>query len=152
MSAWRYFWCSLHITLTSYSLHFTLHNLVLLNQNRRSTASSIADTGESKLSRVQIVHHVSNDPRPRHPRNRHIIHSANQSMSMWRSIKEMFLKLPDWMSEGNRSSVDIDFIGVDVQHLDVGQNDDAECFIDLPHGDVFFLYAGGLQDLQTLIR
>ena len=42
------------------------------------------------------------------------------------------------MAQANRSSVNVDFFRINVQHFDVGQYDDRECFIDLPEGNILF--------------
>lgn len=60
--------------------------------------------------------------------------------------------LPNRMTERDSSSVDVDFLGINTQHFDVGQNDDAKGFIDLPHSNVFHLYASGFQNLINKIK
>lgn len=56
---------------------------------------------------------------------------------------------PNGVSQGHGSAVHINFWGVDVQHLDVGQHHHAEGLVDLPHGDVVLLQACCLQSLTT---
>lgn len=41
--------------------------LQLLDQNRRSSTSSIADACQPVLTRLQVVHHVTHNSRTRHP-------------------------------------------------------------------------------------
>ena len=48
--------------------------------------------------------------------------------------------LPDGMSQADGTPVDVDPCGVDIQHFDVGQNDNAEGFVDLPQSNVFCTY------------
>lgn len=41
--------------------------LQLLDHDRRSSASSVANACQSVLARLQVVHHVTHDSGPRHP-------------------------------------------------------------------------------------
>lgn len=45
----------------------TLILLQLLDDNRRSSASSVANACQSVLARLQVVHHVTHDSGPGHP-------------------------------------------------------------------------------------
>lgn len=47
-----------------------------------------------------------------------------------------FCLLPNGMSQADGTSMDVDFFRIDIQHFNVGQNDNAEGFVDLPKRDI----------------
>lgn len=52
------------------------------------------------------------------------------------------------MAERHRSTVDVHFAWVDVQHLNVGQNNHTEGLVYFPHGHVLFLHSGRAEHLH----
>lgn len=60
--------------------------------------------------------------------------------------------LPDGVSQRHGSSVDVDFVRIDVQHLDVCKNHHAEGLVDLPHGHVVLLQPRGVQHLSAMLE
>lgn len=53
--------------------------------------------------------------------------------------------IPNWVTQGNTTTVNVDLSWVQVKDLDVGQSDNTEGFVDLPEVDVLNLEAGSLQ-------
>lgn len=51
------------------------------------------------------------------------------------------------MSDADCSSVDIDLVHVDVKVLDIGEDDDTEGLVDLPHVNILLLHPRHLQHL-----
>lgn len=60
----------------------------------------------------------------------------------------LFQSLPDRVPERHRPAVDIHFVWVDVQHLNVGQNDHTEGLVYFPHRHVFLLHASRAEHLH----
>lgn len=56
------FWCP--ATTQQENSQFLLQ---LLDEDRRCSTSSVADPCESVLTRLQVMHHVTHNPRSRHP-------------------------------------------------------------------------------------
>lgn len=52
--------------LTVETMNTKLNRLQFLDENRRGSAPTVADACQAILPGLQMVHHVSNDPRSRH--------------------------------------------------------------------------------------
>lgn len=56
---------------------------------------------------------------------------------------------PNGMANADSASIDIDLVHVKAQSLDVGKDNHAECFVNLPHVNIILFYTCHLQQLHT---
>merc|ERR1719341_2684362 len=80
-----------------------------LNEHGSSPAASVAQGGHPKLAWLQVQSQVICYPGSRHPK---------------------------WMTQGYRSTMNVDHISADVQNLTIGNNHNGKCLVDLPESNV----------------
>ena len=111
--------------------------LKLFNQNAWGSAASVANTGHTFFTALQTVTQMNDQASTRHANL-----SRRDSL-----IEQTEIHRTYWMSHGDTSAMNVQFIIADTQKLPIGESYGTEGFVDLPHRNIIRVDTGQFQEL-----